>query len=161
MTIKVGDRLPEAKFRVMTADGPAWKTTDDVFKGKLVALFAAPGAYTGVCHRQHLPSIIGSADALKAKGVQSIAVVTVNDVFVQDAWKRDIDPKNQVEFLADGNADFTKAVGLDIDMTAGGLGVRSKRYSMLVSNGVVKELNIEDNPGTVEKSAGGALLKQL
>lgn len=161
MTIKVGDRLPESKFRVMTADGPAWKTTDDIFKGKVVALFAVPGAYTGVCHRQHLPSITDNADAMKAKGVQAIALISVNDVFVMDAWKQATDSKNQVEFLADGNADFTKAVGLDLDMSAGGLGVRSKRYSMLVADGVVKELNIEDTPGTIDKSGGAALLKHL
>lgn len=161
MTIKVGDRLPEAKFWTMTAEGPVAKTTDDIFKGKVVALFAVPGAYTGVCSTQHLPSITTNADAIKTKGIQTIALVSVNDVFVMNAWKKDTDAKNQVEFLSDGNGDFTKAVGLDLDMSARGLGIRSKRYSMLVSDGVVKELNIEDTPATIDKSGGQNLLKQL
>jgi len=161
MTIKVGDRLPDAKFWTMTAEGPVAKTTDDIFKGKVVALFAVPGAYTGVCSTQHLPSITTNADAIKAKGIQSIALVAVNDVFVMNAWKKDTDAKNQVEFLSDGNGEFTKAIGLDLDMSARGLGIRSKRYSMLVSDGVVKELNIEDTPATIDKSGGQTLLKQL
>src|SRR5215470_9287550 len=138
MPIKVGDRLPEAKFRVMGPDGPAWKTTDEVFKGKKVALFAVPGAYTGTCHKMHMPSITQSADAIKAKGVDTIAVTAVNDIFVMAAWKRDTD-----------------------DGAGHGLGVRSRRYSMLVEDGVVKKLNIEDAPGKVEVSGGDALLKQL
>lgn len=159
--IKVGDRLPEAKFRVMGPEGPAWKDSAEVFKGKKVALFAVPGAFTGTCHKMHMPSITINADAMKAKGVDTIAVTAVNDVFVMQAWKRDTDLKNQVEFLADGSADFAKAIGLDADMSAGGMGVRSKRYSMLVEDGVVKKLNIEEKPGTVEVSGGDNLLKQL
>lgn len=161
MTIKVGDRLPAAKFRVMGPEGPAWKESDEVFKGKKVALFAVPGAFTGTCHKMHMPSITLNADAMKAKGVDAIAVTAVNDVFVMQAWKRDTDQKNQVEFLADGSADFAKAIGLDADMSAGGMGVRSKRYSMLVEDGVVKKLNVEEKPGTVELSGGDNLLKQL
>jgi len=161
MTIKVGDKIPESKFRVMTGDGPAWKSTDEVFKGKKVALFAVPGAFTGTCHKMHMPSITINADAIKAKGVDTIAVTSVNDTFVMQAWKRDTDPKNQVEFLADGSADFAKAVGLDADFSAGGMGIRSRRYSMLVEDGVVKKLNVEEKPGTVEVSGGDNLLKQL
>lgn len=161
MTIKVGDRIPESKFRVMTSEGPAWKGTDEVFKGKKVALFAVPGAFTGTCHKMHMPSITMNADGMKAKGVDTIAVTSVNDAFVMAAWKRDTDLRNQVEFLADGSADFAKAVGLDADFSAGGMGVRSRRYSMLVEDGVVKKLNVEEKPGTVEVSGGDNLLKQL
>jgi len=160
MTIKVGDRLPEAKFRVMTSDGPAWKTTDEVFKGKTVALFAVPGAFTNTCHKMHVPSITQNADALKAKGVNTIAVTSVNDIFVMDAWKK-ATAADKVDFLADGNGEFAKAIDLSFDGSGNGLGLRSKRYSMLVEDGVVKRLNIEESPGKVEVSGGDALLKQL
>lgn len=161
MTIKVGDKIPDTKFRVMTAEGPGWKSTDEVFKGKTVALFAVPGAFTGTCHKMHMPSITLNANAIKAKGVNTIAVTSVNDVFVMQAWKRDTDQKDQVEFLADGSADFAKAIGMDADFSAGGMGVRSKRYSMLIEDGVVKKLNLEEKPGTVEVSGGDTLLGQL
>jgi glutaredoxin/glutathione-dependent peroxiredoxin len=160
MPIKVGDRLPEAKFRVMSAEGPAWKTTDEVFKGKKVALFAVPGAFTGTCHKMHVPSIVQNADALKAKGIDTIAVTAVNDVFVLDTWKKQSNA-DKVEFLADGNADFAKAIDLSADMSGGGMGTRSKRYSMLVEDGVVKKLNVEESPGKVEVSGGDTLLGQL
>ncbi|WP_315835593.1 peroxiredoxin [Bradyrhizobium prioriisuperbiae] len=161
MTIKIGDRLPEAKFRIMTGEGPQWKTTDDVFKGKKVALFAVPGAFTNTCHKMHMPSITMNADAMKAKGVDTIAVTSVNDVFVMKAWKRDTDLDDKTEFLADGNAEFAKAIGLELDASGNGLGIRSKRYSMLVEDGVVKTLNLEPNPGAVEVSGGDTLLGQL
>src|SRR5712691_11062597 len=161
MPIKVGDRLPEAKFRVMGPEGPAWKTTDEIFKGKKVALFAVPGAYTGTRHKMHMPSIPGSADAIKAKGVGAIAVTAAPDVFVMSAWKRDTDQNNKVEFLADGNGEFAKAIDLTFDGSGNGLGTRSKRYAMLVEDGVVKKLNIEEAPGKVEVSGGDALLKAL
>jgi peroxiredoxin len=160
MTIKVGDRLPEAKFRVMTGEGPGWKTTDDVFKGKKVALFAVPGAFTGTCHKMHLPSIVQSADGLKGKGIDTIAVTAVNDVFVMDAWKK-ASAADKVDFLADGNGEFAKALDITFDGSGNGLGVRSRRYSMLVEDGVVKKLNIEEAPGKVEVSGGDTLLKQL
>jgi len=161
MTIKVGDKIPDAKFREMTGDGPQWKSTDEVFKGKKVALFAVPGAFTGTCHKMHMPSITMNADAMRAKGVNTIAVTSVNDAFVMQAWKRATDLKDEVEFLADGSADFAKAVGLDADFSAGGMGVRSRRYSMLIEDGVVKKLNVEEKPGTVEVSGGDTLVKQL
>jgi peroxiredoxin len=161
MPIKIGDRLPLAKFRVMTEEGPQVRTTDDVFKGKKVALFAVPGAFTNTCHKMHLPSITMNAENMKAKGVDTIAVTSVNDVFVMKAWQRDTDPSAKTVFLADGNAEFAKAIGLDLDASANGLGIRSKRYSMLVEDGVVKNLNLEENPGTVEKSGGDTLLGQL
>src|SRR6185312_12780755 len=161
MTIQVGDKLPEAKFRVMTAEGPQVKTTDDIFKGKKVALFAVPGAYTGTCHKMHLPSIFLNAYAIKDKGVNTIAIVSVNDAFVMNAWKRDTDQRDEAVFLADGNADFAKAIGMELDASANGLGIRSKRYSMLVEDGVVKKLNLEPAPGKVEVSGGDTLLGQL
>ena len=161
MPIKVGDRLPNATFRVMTPDGPKPKTTDEVFKGKKIVLFAVPGAFTPTCHKNHLPGFIKNADAIKGKGIDAIAVTSVNDPFVQDAWKKATDPDNKIEFLSDGNADFAKALGLELDASANGLGMRSKRYSMLVENGVVKSLNIEDAPGKADISGADALLKQL
>jgi len=160
MPVKVGDRLPSAKFRVMSPEGPAWKTTDDIFKGKKVALFAVPGAFTGTCHKMHVPTIVQHADAIKAKGVNTIAVTGVNDVFVMDAWKKACAAEN-IEFLADGNGEFAKAIELTFDGSGNGLGTRSRRYSMLVEDGVVKRLNIEEAPGKVEVSGGDALLKQL
>ena len=161
MTVQVGDRLPEAKFRVMTSDGVQVQSTDDVFKGKKVALFAVPGAYTGTCHKMHMPSIFLNAYAIKNKGVDTIAVVSVNDAFVMSAWKRDTDQRDEAIFLADGNADFAKAIGMELDASGNGLGIRSKRYSMLVKDGVVTKLNLEANPGKVEVSGGDTLLGQL
>jgi peroxiredoxin len=161
MPIKVGDRLPEAKFRVMTADGPAWKTTDEVFKGKKVALFAVPGAFTPTCNNVHMPSFVNNADALKAKGVNTIAVTGVNDVFVMEAWKKATNAAGKVDFLADGNGDFAKAIDMTMDGSGGGLGTRSKRYSMLVEDGVVKTFNVEDAPGKCELTSGAELLKQV
>jgi len=161
MPIKVGDRLPNTTFRVMTPDGPKPKTTDEVFKGKKVVLFAVPGAFTPTCHKNHLPGFVKNADTIKAKGIDAIAVTSVNDPFVQDAWKKATDPDNKIEFLADGSADFAKALGLELDASANGLGIRSKRYSMLVEDGVVKSLNIEDAPGKADISGADNLLKQL
>jgi peroxiredoxin len=161
MTIKVGDRLPEAKFRVMSAEGPAWKSTDEVFKGRKVAVFAVPGAFTPTCSNLHMPSFVNNIDALKAKGVNGVAVVSVNDVFVMEAWKKASNADGKIEFLADGNGEFTKAVDMAFDAAAGGLGIRSKRYSMLVDDGVVKNLNIEDAPGKCELTSGQALLGQI
>ncbi|MGI8525277.1 MAG: peroxiredoxin [Pseudolabrys sp.] len=160
MPIKVGDRIPNATFRVMTADGPKPRTTDEVFKGKKVALFAVPGAYTGTCSRMHLPSVVQNLDAIKGKGIDTVAVTAVNDIFVLDAWKKS-SSADKVEFLADGNGEFAKAIDLTFDGAGNGLGTRSKRYSMLVEDGVVKKLNIEEAPGKVEVSGGDALLKQI
>lgn len=160
MPIKVGDKLPNASFRVMTAEGPKPKTTDEIFKGKKVALFAVPGAYTGTCSKMHLPSVQQNADAIKGKGIDSVVMTAVNDIFVLDAWKKS-SGADKVEFLADGNGEFAKAIDLTFDGSGNGLGTRSKRYSMLVDDGVVKSLNVEEAPGKVEVSGGDALLKQL
>ena len=161
MAIKVGDRLPNATFRVMTAEGPKPKTTDDIFKGKKVALFAVPGAFTPTCNNLHIPSFLNNIDAIKAKGVQSIAVTGVNDVFVMEAWKKATRATGKIDFLADGNGEFAKAIDMAFDGSGNGLGTRSKRYSMLVDDGVVKKLNIEDAPGKCDISGGQALLAQL
>ncbi len=161
MAIKVGDRLPNAKFRVMTADGPGWKTTDEVFKGKKVVLFAVPGAFTPTCHKNHLPGFLQNAGAIKAKGIDTIAVTGVNDVFVMDAWKKATGAEGKIEFLADGNGEFAKAIDMTLDGSGNGLGLRSKRYAMVVEDGVVKKLNIEDSPGKAEISSAGALLTQM
>ncbi len=161
MPIKVGDRLPNATFRVMTPDGPKPKTTDEVFKGKKVVLFAVPGAFTPTCHKNHMPGFVKNADAIKGKGIDSILVTAVNDVFVMDAWTKASGADGKVEFLSDGNADFAKAIGLDLDASGNGLGMRSKRYSMVVEDGVVKSLNIEDAPGKAEISGADNLMKQL
>jgi peroxiredoxin len=161
MAIKVGDRIPEAKFRVMTADGPGWKSADEVFKGKKVVLFAVPGAFTPTCHKNHLPGFLQNSDAIRGKGVDTIAVTAVNDVFVMTEWKKASGAEGKIEFLADGNGDFAKALDLTMDGSAGGLGLRSRRYSMLIEDGVVKQLNIEDAPGKAETSSAETLLKQL
>ena len=161
MTIKVGDRLPEAKFRVMGPEGPVVKSTSDVFKGKKVVLFAVPGAFTPTCNNNHLPGFLKNADAFKGKGIDTIAVTGVNDVFVFDAWKKSTGAGGKIEFLSDGNADFAKALDLALDGSGIGLGTRSKRYSMLVEDGVVKKLNIEDVPSKAESSSAESLLKQL
>jgi glutaredoxin/glutathione-dependent peroxiredoxin len=160
MPIQVGERLPQATFRVMTADGPAPKTTDDVFKGRKVVLVAVPGAFTPTCHRNHLPGYVQKADALKAKGIDAIAVTAVNDVFVMDAWKKASGGEG-IEFLADGNGDFAKAVGLAMDGAGFGLGTRSQRYVMVVNDGMVETLNVEDAPSKADISGVDALLKAL
>jgi peroxiredoxin len=161
MPIKVGDRLPDAKFRVMTTEGPKPVSSDDVFKGKKVALFAVPGAFTPTCNNLHIPSFLNNVDAIKAKGVHTVAVTGVNDVFVMEAWKKATGAGGKIEFLADGNGDFAKAIDMAFDGSGNGLGTRSKRYSMLVDDGVVKKLNIEDAPGKCDISGGQALLAQL
>jgi peroxiredoxin len=155
--ISVGDNLPEATFTVMTADGPKPKTTDEIFKGKKVVLFAVPGAFTPTCHAAHLPGFRDKAGELKAKGVDAIACTAVNDVFVMDAWGKASNVGESVEMLADGGAKFANALGLTMDLTERGLGVRSKRYSMLVEDGVVKTLNIEEGPGIAQTGVDNML----
>jgi peroxiredoxin len=160
MAIKVGDHVPNATFTVMTAEGPKPRTSDEVFNGKKVVLFAVPGAFTPTCHKNHMPGFVKNADAIKAKGIATIAVTGVNDVFVMDAWKK-ASGGDAIEFLADGSASFAKALGLTADLTERGLGVRSHRYAMVVDNGVIKTLNVEDAPGKAEVSSADNLLKSL
>jgi peroxiredoxin len=160
MTIKVGDTLPEATFMTMTADGPAPVTTDDVFKGKKVALFAVPGAFTPTCSARHLPGFKDHAGDLKAKGVDVIACVSVNDVFVMGAWGKSQEVGDAVTMLADGNGAFTTALGLELDGSKFGMGKRSQRYSMVVDDGVVETLNVEEG-GDFKVSSADYMLAQL
>ncbi|MGE0564012.1 MAG: peroxiredoxin [Pseudolabrys sp.] len=161
MAIKVGDKLPSTTFYVMSSEGPKPRTTDEVFKGKTVALFAVPGAYTPTCTNTHLPSFAKNADAMKAKGVDAVAVTAVNDPFVLAHWVKSGGADGKIEALGDGNAQFAKAIGMDFDGSGRGLGTRSKRYSMLVQDGVVKKLNAEEQPGQCTVSSGDEILKQL
>jgi peroxiredoxin len=161
MTIKVGDTLPEATLRLVTGDGPRPVTTTEFFKGKKIVFFGVPGAFTPTCHKNHLPGFLANEKAIKAKGVDLIAVTSVNDPFVMATWSKATDSEGKIVFLADGNADFAKAAGLEFDASAGGLGIRSKRYSMIVEDGVVKSLNIEDAPGKADLSGAENLLAQL
>jgi len=145
MSIKVGDRLPEAKFTVMGQGGPKPVSSGELFKGKKVVLFAVPGAFTPTCSEAHLPGFVGLADEIKAKGVTTIACTAVNDVFVMDAWAKSRGAQD-ITMLADGNGDFAKALGLNLDLSPFGLGVRSQRYAMVVDDGVVEYLAVEDSP---------------
>jgi peroxiredoxin len=160
MTIKIGDKLPAGEFLSFNVDGQIKLTTDQVFAGKKVVLFAVPGAFTPTCSMNHLPGFIEHADAIKAKGVDVIACTAVNDVHVMKAWSKHAGADGKILMLADGNATFAKAVGLDVDLAAPGMGLRSKRYSMLVENGVVKQLNVEDKSG-VNVSGADTMLTQL
>jgi peroxiredoxin len=144
----------------MTADGPAARTTDDIFKGRKVVLVAVPGAFTPTCHRNHLPGYVQRGAEIRAKGVDAIAVTAVNDVFVMDAWAK-ASGGDDIEFLADGNGDFAKAIGLTMDGSGFGLGTRSQRYSMVVDDGIVTAINIEDGPGKADISGAENLLKSL
>jgi peroxiredoxin len=161
MTIKVGDRLPEATFTVMTSDGPQTRTTEEFFKGRRVVLFGVPGAFTPTCDRNHLPGFANKADEILGRGIDEIAVTGVNDVFVMDAWAKHSGAQGKISFLADGAAHFAKAIGLSADMSARGFGTRSQRYSMLVDDGIVRKLNVEEAPGKAEASGAEALLKVL
>ena len=162
MTISVGERIPSATLKSPSPEGaPQEITTDELFRGKKVALFAVPGAFTPACSQRHLPGFVEHAGELKAKGVDLIACVAVNDAFVLGAWARDQKAEGKVMMLADGSGEFTRALGLELDLSRGGLGRRSQRYSMLVEDGVVKSLNVEPQPGQVGASGAEAMLKAL
>lgn len=161
MTLQIGDSLPSATLMTPTPDGPRPITTDEVFKGKTVALFAVPGAFTPTCSARHLPGYVDHKDALKAKGVDTIACLSVNDPFVMGAWAESQSVSaDDVLMLADGNGEFTRAVDLTMDASRGGMGQRSKRYSMLVKDGVIIQLNIEE-PGVFEVSSAEHLIAQI
>jgi peroxiredoxin len=160
MTIKPGDKLPQAEFNTMTADGQQKLATDVVFNGRKVVLFAVPGAFTPTCSMNHLPGFVAAFDAIKAKGVDTIACTSVNDVHVMNAWAKASGADGKILMLADGNAAFAKAVGLEKDLAVAGMGLRSSRYSMIVDNGVVKALNVEEKSG-VNVSGAETILEQL
>ncbi|MBB3382985.1 MULTISPECIES: peroxiredoxin [Rhizobium] len=161
MTIAIGDTLPAATFKEKTADGPVEISTEQLFAGKRVVLFAVPGAFTPTCSLNHLPGFLENRDAILAKGIDDIAVVSINDWHVMGAWAQSSGGLGKIHFLADWDGSFTKALGLEADLSAGGLGIRSKRYSMLVEDGVVKTLNIEESPGQATVSGAAAMIEQL
>jgi glutaredoxin/glutathione-dependent peroxiredoxin len=160
MTIKVGDKIPNVTVYHMTESGPAPITTNDIFKGRKVVMFALPGAFTPTCSAKHLPGFVAQAEAIKAKGVDTIACLSVNDAFVMGAWGKDQKVGDKVLMLADGSGDLTKALGLVLDLTPRGMGVRSDRYAMIVDDGVVKALNREA-PGAFDVSSAEKILQAL
>ena len=158
--IKVGDAIPSHKLTAVTADGPKEVTTEELFAGKTVVLFAVPGAFTPTCSARHLPGYVQNNEALRAKGVDTIACLAVNDVFVMTAWAKEQAVDSHITMLADGSGTFTKALGLELDLTARGLGVRSQRYAMVVRDGRITHLNVEA-PGGFEVSRAETVLAQL
>ncbi|BBK39594.1 peroxiredoxin [Allostella sp. ATCC 35155] len=160
MTIAVGQKIPSGKLKTMTAEGPKDITTDELFGGKKVVVFALPGAFTPTCSAKHLPGFVQHAASIKGKGVDTVACLSVNDAFVMGAWGKDQNVGDKVMMLADGSGDFTEALGLTLDLTPNGMGKRSKRYAMVVDNGTVTALNVEE-PGKFEVSSAEAVLKQL
>ena len=160
MTIKVGDTIPSMKLMVATPDGPKETSTDEIFKGKKVVLFAVPGAFTPTCSAKHLPGFVQNADAFKAKGVDTIACIAVNDVFVMDAWGKEQGTGGKITMLADGAAAFAKAIGLELDLNARGMGWRSQRYAMVAEDGTVTHLGVEQ-PGGFEVSKAEVVLAEL
>jgi peroxiredoxin (alkyl hydroperoxide reductase subunit C) len=160
MTIKVGDTIPSMKLMVATADGPKETSTDEIFKGKKVVLFAVPGAFTPTCSAKHLPGFVQNFDALKAKGVDTVACIAVNDAFVMGAWGKDQGTGDKVTMLADGAAAFAKAIGLELDLNARGMGWRSQRYALVADNGKVTHLAVEA-PGGFEVSKAESILSAL
>ena len=160
MTIQVGDKIPEGTLMQMTGEGPAPISTADLFGGKKVVLFAVPGAFTPTCSAKHLPGFVDHAGDIKAKGVDTIACMSVNDVFVMDAWGKDQSVEDKVVMLADGNGEFTGALGLGLDASGFGMGQRSQRFSLIAEDGIVTELNVDEG-GALEKSAAEVALSQL
>ena len=160
MTIELGDRIPSATLKEMGADGIEDVNTDSLFKGKRVAVFAVPGAFTPTCSAQHLPGFVRNADALRAKGIDEIVCLSVNDAFVMDAWGKAHNTGGKVKMVADGNAQLTQALGFELDASGAGMGTRSRRYSMIVDDGEVKVLNVEA-AGAFEFSSAEHLLSQL
>ena len=160
MTIKVGDAMPEGKFMRMTQDGPQKLSSDELFKDKTVVFFSVPGAFTPTCDAKHLPGFVELADQLKAKGVDTIACTAVNDVFVMNAWGKHGGVGDKILMLADGNGEYVKALGLELDATGYGMGNRGKRFALVVKNGVAKSVNVEA-PGEFKVSAAGYVLAQL
>jgi peroxiredoxin len=160
MTINVGDKMPKGQFTRMGANGPEPVSTDNLFGGKKVVLFSVPGAFTPTCSAKHLPGFINNFDQLKAKGVDTIACMAVNDVFVMKAWGESSKAAGKIEMLADGNGDYARALGLELDASKFGMGQRGKRFSVIVQDGVVKSLNVEP-PGEFGVSSAEAALKQL
>jgi glutaredoxin/glutathione-dependent peroxiredoxin len=161
MTIKVGDKLPAGTLGIMKAEGPGAMSTDELFNGKTVVLFGVPGAYTPTCSKTHLPGFVQNAAALKAKGIDTLACLAVNDVFVMDAWGKGAGADGKVLMLADGNATYTKALGLELDASGFGMGTRSQRFALVAKNGVVQNLLVEPSAGQCTVSGGKSILESL
>jgi peroxiredoxin len=160
MTIKVGDTMPSGKFMRMTGDGPQKLSSEELFKDKTVVLFSVPGAFTPTCDAKHLPGFVELADEFKAKGVDTIACTAVNDVFVMNAWGKAGGVGDKVMMLADGNGDYVKSLGLELDATGYGMGHRGQRFAIIVKNGIVTHVNVEA-PGEFKVSAASYVLQQL
>jgi len=160
MTIKAGEKMPEGKFTRMTKDGPQKLTTDELFKGKTVVLFSVPGAFTPTCDAKHLPGFVQLADQIKAKGADTIACTAVNDVFVMNAWGKSAGVGDKILMLADGNGEYAKALGLELNASGFGMGMRGQRFTILVKNGVATQVHVEA-PGEFKVSAADFILKQL
>ena len=161
MTIRIGDRLPDASFTIMGESGPEQKSTAEVFGARKVLLFAVPGAFTPTCHLNHMPGYVDLVDEFRARGIDELACVAVNDVFVLDRWAAESRAKGSIRMLADGNADFVRAIGLDLDASGFGFGIRAQRFAMLVEDGTVKVLEVEPNPGAVGDSGAEAMLARI
>ena len=161
MAIKVGDKVPSGSFGIMKAEGPGSISSDELFNGKTVVLFAVPGAFTPTCSKTHLPGFVQNASAIKGKGIDTIACLAVNDVFVMDVWGKGAGADGQVLMLADGNAAYTKALGLELDASGFGMGLRSQRFAMIVKNGVVSKLEVEPSAGQCTVSGGPSILAGL
>ena len=160
MTIKAGERMPSGTLKTMTADGPKDISTDEIFAGKKVVLFSVPGAFTPTCSARHLPGFIEHAEAIKGKGVDTIACMAVNDPWVMEAWGKSANVGNKIQMLADGNGDYARALGLDTDLRGGGLGIRGQRFAIIVDNGIAKEVLVEA-PKEFKVSAAEHVLKLL
>jgi peroxiredoxin len=160
MTIKIGDAMPAGTFGEMTENGPSTVTTDELFAGKKVVLFAVPGAFTPTCSAQHVPGFLANVDAIDAKGIDAIACMSVNDVFVMAAWGRELGVGDNIRMLADGNGDYAIALGLDADSRPFNMGIRSRRFAMVVDDGIVKSIAV-DEPGQFEITSAESVLAQL
>ena len=161
MGIQIGQRLPEGSFTAIGDSGPEKRTVADVFGGRTVILFAVPGAFTPTCHKGHMPGFVESVDAFRAKGVDAVACLATNDAFVLDHWADATRAKGRVEMLSDGNADYVRAIGLDLDASGLGLGTRAQRFAMLVVDGEVKHLEVEPNPAAVSVTSAESMLGKL
>ena len=161
MTLSVGDRIPEATLYEPSGSGPQATSTKDIFSGRKVVLVGMPGAFTPTCHRNHLPGFVENRDAILAKGVDEIVVLTTNDAFVLRAWAESSGAKDRIRFVSDGNAEFVKKAGLDLDASARGLGTRAKRFALIAEDGVVTSIAVEDAPGQATVSVAARILEQI
>lgn len=161
MAISVGDSFPKSTFKMIGVDGPENIYSEDILRGRKIVLFAVPGAFTPTCHLNHLPGFLDNLEVLKSKGIDDVYVLSVNDVWVMDAWSTATGCKGRLGYLSDGSGEVTRTLGLDVDLGMAGMGLRSKRYSMILDDGVVQVLNIEEKPGQTVKSGAATILEQL